>query len=265
MKHLKLLSLLAALMMGLTFTSCLDNDSDDVTTTYYAVCRFYQSTTGYYFITEDGFRIYPSSSSMTELISSAGTSAVSGLLNRLVMFVYNATAENLENMTSTQITDVSAFSIIEMQDDFEIVEYEGAENDSIDNAPIISLTYNSYTPYFFDEEILVLPINYYIDTYSHYTTLCYYPYEEDDMGDGEVTLYLRHNTGRDTDVSTADATTYEYANSAYYYWYVYFRGFNISDIMLYEIPETIHIVYQQAQNLSLSSATETVYTLEYPY
>ena len=269
MKALKLLCLFAVALVSLSFAACSDDDDDSSsssTTTYYAICKFQSSTTkGYYFETQDGFIIYPASSSMSELVSTNGSTSLTNLLNKLVMLMYVYDSAGVSDGT-TSISDVEVYSIISMQDDLEIVEYDGADNDSIADAPIISLSQSSFTPYFFDDETLVLPINYYIDTYAHYNTLVYYPNEDEDLDDGEVTLYLRHSIGMDEGASTSSSTTYEYASSYYYYYFIYYRGFNISDIVtIYEWPTTFNIVYDKSSTLSLSNASSTTYSIEYPY
>ena len=268
MKSLKLFCIFAVGLIALSIASCDDIEdsiSSSNTTTFYAVCKFKYSLGTYYFETQDGFLIYPSSSSISDLSSSSSSTTLSDLIGDVVMLVY---AVELDSDTdySTSISDVTVYSIISMQDDFELVEYEGADNDSIENAPIISLSESSAVPYFFDEETLVLPINHYIESYTHYTTLVYYPNDDEDLTDGVVTLYLRHNTGSDSSsVTSSSSTTFDYADSSYYYWYLYFNAFDISPVFDYESPTTINVVYQQSTSLSLSAAVETTYSIDYSY
>ncbi|MDO4164192.1 MAG: hypothetical protein Q4D56_07370 [Bacteroides sp.] len=239
-------------------TSCNTSD-DDTTATLGAVCKFYQTTGGYYFRTTDGVMIYPTTSSLTSLTSSSGSTTLQSLLGHVVQFWFTYDTSTVETGATTY-ENVTAYGIIDMDNPVEYVASEGAVNDSVANAPIIALEYGSNKPYAFDSETIVLPINHYVANNYHNFTLVCYPDEQ--MDDNTLTLHLRHNTAGDN----ATASSY----TAYQWWSqgvaisVYYHAFDLGDVINTTgiTPTTVNIVCQESENtVDLSSATETTYSI----
>ena len=261
MKALRTLSLVLAIALtGLTASSCMDDDDNTYSGVYYSIGKLYLSS-GYYFLkTADGVTIYPTTSSMSSLTSSSSSATVSSMVGHIVLFCYYA---ELSTTTTTVVEDVTAYAIVDMQDETVVVEYEGAADDVDEDAPIISIYEDDAYPYFFDETTIILPINYYIDATVHENTLVYYC---DETEGSTITLHLRHSVGDDTDVSTSAYTTYYWATYSVAYYYAYFRAFDLSDVFSDAgTPSTILIKYEQSSSVDLEKATEKTYTLTYPY
>lgn len=260
MKALRFLSLTLALVTGLTFTSCMSDDDDSTYSgVYYTICKLKQSMGYYYLVTSSGVIIYPTTSSMSTLESSADDGVVSSMVGHVVLFCYYA---ELDGTETTSIDDVTAYAIIDMQDELVEVEYEGADNDVEENAPIVSLYRDNITPYFFDSSTIILPVEYYLDSTVHNLTLVYYP---DETEGSTITLHLRHDLGDDTDVNTGDNTTYYWANYSVLYTYTYYRAFDLSDVLDDVTPSIIKIAYKQSTGLDLDKATELEYNVTYTY
>lgn len=261
MKPLRTLSLVLAIALaGLTASSCMDDSDDSYSGVYYSIGKLYLYSGYYYLKTADGVYIYPTTSSMSSLTSSSSSSTVSNMVGHVVLFCYYA---ELTSGTTTALEDVTAYAIVDMQDETVVVEYEGAADDVDEDAPIISIYEDDAYPYFFDETTIILPINYYIDATVHENTLVYYC---DETEGSTITLHLRHSVGDDTDVSTSAYTTYYWATYSVAYYYAYFRAFDLSDVFSDAgTPSTILIKYEQSSSVDLEKATEKTYTLTYPY
>lgn len=262
MKTFKFLMVALTLMMGMAFSSCLNSDDDDDNTLYTTALVKVCYSGGYYFKMADGSTITPSSSSL-----SAFSSSLSSIRGHVVCVYFSYTSAYVSG-DGSDISNVTVNSIMDLTDAVEVVYEEGAANDSIEDAPILSLGNSNYTPTVFDEETFVLPLDYYAYTDYHSFTLVYY-YDENNTSSDTIDLYLRHNTQGDNDKYTG-SSTYEtyYSYGAYYleYWKLYLHGFNLDDIfgVLDSEPTSVRIHYKQNSSsidLDDSNTTEKTYTL----
>ena len=197
-QHFKLLTLAVALVAGLTtMTSCLNGDDDP---TQYAspVVKVYTTYLGMgvYFESIDGVRIEPTEASYNASLSQGmNWNNYNGQIVQL-QYSYNPESPDVE-ITDDGISGVTLIGFYPMNSPVEVVQSEGAANDSIGNMPIISIGKNDYNgssveAQYWDEHNLLVPINYYLGNYQHTFTLEYRPYESA-LSDGTLRLYLEHN------------------------------------------------------------------------
>lgn len=202
MKQLKFLMVALTLLMGISFTSCLNSDSDPYN--YGGGMVKVQNYMGLYsFKGENGVTITPTSASISAL--EANGFKMSEMSDKVAQIYYrwDPTQVNIP-ADEKDIKGVELYSIESLDNTVAIVEQKGvATNDSIsksNNAAIISLGYDAggikYAPkFFYDDYTLLLPINYYITNKRHFLTLVYYPNEDNGT---TLRLYLGHNSNGDS-------------------------------------------------------------------
>lgn len=203
-----LIAMALTLMMGVTFTSCLDSEDNGVRSGV-AIARVSSSLGLTFFQTADGHTITPSPESVSAL--EANGVNMGNLIGEIVYVMYTWDSTQLTVEEGTDIAGVDLYALASMDSPVEIVSEKGAPNDSTANMPVIDLGVTSTsTPnneaqaQFFDANTLLLPINYYINNYLHYFTLVYYP--NDDVNADMPTLYLRHKNWNDKSVTPGSPT-----------------------------------------------------------
>ena len=185
MKQLKFLVVALTLLMGISFTSCLNSDSDPYN--YGGGMVKVQNYMGVYsFKGENGVTITPTSASISAL--EANGFKMSDMSDKVAQIYYRWDPTQVDIPADEKdVKGVELYSIESLDNTVEIVEQKGvAANDSIsksNNAAIISLGYDAggikYAPkFFYDDHTLLLPINYYITNKRHFLTLVYYPNED---------------------------------------------------------------------------------------
>ena len=184
MKQLKFLMVALTLLMGISFTSCLNSDNDYAPT----VGGFVKVGGGMFgttFTMLDGATtISPTAASLTQAESNMGFK-YSNTNIAYVIGTYDETL-NPDPINNKEYKSVSLTYAVSLDDKVLITE-RGASNDSVNKAPIIDIdnsekvSYNKelFKPWFFyDKTTLVLPINYYLYKAGvHKFTLVYYPSE----------------------------------------------------------------------------------------
>ena len=267
MAKFKIWMVALTLIMGVSFTSCMNSDND--TTRYGGTLAKVYSMYGvnYYFKTADGLTITPTSGSVAEI--EARGFKFSEVEGEVVQIAYQWDSSVLEIPdNATEVSGVTLTGILSIDSPVEIVDNPGASNDSISDTPIISLkkeasSIYTYEPYYFDRTTLILPINYYLQTKPHSFTLVYYPNEE--ITDGIIKLYLRHKKSGDN-MTPGSPTSWDYAvnGSSYLYW----RSFNLQNI-LYSASSSLDKVIVVAEenpssvDLKDTSTKTNEYTVEY--
>lgn len=270
MKHLKLMMVALAMMMGLTMTSCFDEEEDSATTiTSVAKLR---STFPCEFVTEDGFVIVPTSSSVSKFESNNSIS-LSTYLNNVCYIIYTLPAGEEIKEGDKGVEDVSLEGLATLNSKVERVSEKGAVNDSINKAAIIALGKEGnefLKPAMFDASTIFLCIDYFLLNKGHDFTLVDYVGEQPEDEEGVLTLYLRHNNNDDSMQNTT-STAYYWANNGYV-WFFY-HAFDITaSLMDYQMknvgkkPEAIKIVtYENALSPSLEQAKEFSHYIDYEY
>lgn len=267
MAKFKIWMVALTLIMGVSFTSCMNSDND--TTRYGGTLAKVYSMYGmnYYFKTADGLTITPTATSVAEL--EARGFKFSEVEGQVVQISYQWDSSVLEIPdNATKIEGVTLTGIISLDSQVEVVDEPGAANDSISDTPIISLKKEAssnftYEPYYFDTNTLMLPINYYIQTKPHSFTLVYYPNEE--MSDGIIKLYLRHKKSGDN-MTTSSPTSWDYALNGSTY--LYYRSFNLQKIAYStsgSLDKVIIVAEENANSVELddNNTKTNEYTVEY--
>lgn len=264
-QRFKLLTLALALVAGMTMTSCLNSESDP---TVYAspVVKVYTSYMGMgvYFETIDGKRIEPTEESYNASISKGIN--WNSLIGKVIQLQYSYNSESLDvEITDNGISGVTLIGYYDMNSAVEVVETEGAPNDSISNMPIISIGEENYNgtsvkAQYWDERTLFVPINYYISSSEHNFTLEYRPYENGLANDGTLRLYLEHDKEKDN--PSQQTTSWDYA--LYGNSFLYYRAFNLSKIENYlqmqglAMPTSVTIVTREDDySMELKDETST--------
>lgn len=272
MKQLKFLMVALTLLMGISFTSCLNSDSDPYN--YGGGMVKVQNYMGLYsFKGENGVTITPTSASISAL--EANGFKMSEMSDKVAQICYrwDPTQVNIP-ADEKDIKGVELYSIESLDNTVAIVEQKGvATNDSIsksNNAAIISLGYDAggikYAPkFFYDDYTLLLPINYYITNKRHFLTLVYYPNEDNGT---TLRLYLGHNSNGD---STSNSSIF-YTLTGYYGLGLFYKVYDLRKVFerykretsTFENPTTIEIVTKvNSYSLKLDDpqTEEKVYTV----
>lgn len=267
MAKFKIWMVALTLIMGVSFTSCMNSDND--TTIYRGALAKVYSMYGmsYYFKTAEGITITPTATSVAEL--EARGFKFSEVEGQVVQIAYQWDSSVLEIPdNATKIEGVALTGIISLDSQVEVVDEPGAANDSISDTPIISLKKEvsstfAYEPYYFDTNTLMLPINYYIQTKPHSFTLVYYPNEE--TTDGTIKLYLRHKKSGDN-MNAGSPTSFDYAYNGSTY--LYYRSFNLQKIAYStngSLDKVIIVAEENANSVELDddNTKTNEYTVKY--
>ena len=284
--------------MGVSFTSCLDSDSDPYS--YDGGIAKMQSSfmSGtYYFKMADGRLVYPTEASINSVKSLMASGAFEKLDNKIVNVAWRWDESLLQIADDAQdIQGVELYGIESLDNPVGIVAAQniGKENlDSIKNpAPIIGLETEignyKYFPYFLkdDNSAVVLPINYFINSKFHYLSLIYYnpstasadmtdvPEEikktDEDAKNGILRLYLRHNHNGDygvnEDLVVANGqTSYELASYGVYGIGNFYKGYDLTNVFslfryYYSVePQEVKIVaITNEHNVDMSDTRQKV-------
>ena len=276
MKQLKFLMVALTLLMGISFTSCLNSDSDPYN--YGGGMVKVQNYMGLYsFKGENGVTITPTSASISAL--EANGFKMSEMSDKVAQIYYrwDPTQVNIP-ADEKDIKGVELYSIESLDNTVAIVEQKGvATNDSIsksNNAAIISLGYDAggikYAPkFFYDDYTLLLPRNYYITNKRHCLTLVYYPNEDNGT---TLRLYLGHNSNGDSTSNSSTSYTLTANTGGYYGLGLFYKVYDLRKVFerykretsTFENPTTIEIVTKvNSYSLKLDDpqTEEKVYTV----
>lgn len=276
MKQLKFLVVALTLLMGISFTSCLNSDSDPYN--YGGGMVKVQNYRGVYsFKGENGVTITPTSASISAL--EANGFKMSDMSDKVAQIYYRWDPTQVDIPADEKdVKEVELYSIESLDNTVEIVEQKGvAANDSIsksNNAAIISLGYDAggikYAPkFFYDDHTLLLPINYYITNKRHFLTLVYYPNEDNGT---TLRLYLGHNSNGDSTSTNSTSYTLTANTGGYYGLGLFYKVYDLRKVFerykrptsTSENPTTIEIVTKvNSYSLKLddSQTKEEVYTV----
>lgn len=236
-----------ALLMGTSLTSCLNSDTEYTpqlagivkTTMYGTSFTLYDGKT----------TITPTSASLSSVESNMGFKAA----NSNISFIMGTYDETLNPEGTTDFASVNMTYGITLDAKVEMVGTRGADNDSVNAAPIISFENsqqtsgaNFHSPWFFyDKTSLILPINYYFSKPIHKFTLVYYTNESNA---DECKLYLRQYIGDDK------GNQYQSYSMSGGFPNLYFFAFDLSSVFYNhrnlhgENPSEITIEYLQNEN-----------------
>lgn len=202
MKQFKFMTLALTLLLGVSFTSCLDSDSESVydgggyvRVGMYGLC--FEDLSGNYY--------YPTSTSLAQMTSNGFNMSSSDLCYILYKFVESSSSSSTRAGASYTI-ELKAAQSIDSYDAYSVSSEEGLENYR-ETAPIVSVTpYDSYygttsSPMLYGKEMVILPVQWKMTNSSdmlaqHTFNLLYLP-DENEATNGTMTLYLRHDRGSD--------------------------------------------------------------------
>lgn len=236
MKQLKFLTMALLMVVGLTtLTSCFDSDGDS-TERGVAIARVTSSMGLISFRTSTGTMISPTQASLTEM--EANGTRFSEMQGDILYIMYEWDSEVQQVADDAkEISGVDLIAWASMESPVEIVESEGAVNDSVANASVIALGSTSESGVtqtgeaqttFFDANTLLLPINYYYDyngRMTHSFTLVYYPNDEETRN--VPTFYLRHNQYKENPTpGSTNNSNYLALYGGYLFYYV--RAFDMT-------------------------------------
>lgn len=233
---------LTALVSVFTLTSCFDSDDDGTRQVggFVKVNNYFGTT----LTNVTGFKYTPTPTSLATVESNGFKPEQTNIA--YFLGTYNENEQNITEETTN--LDVNLMVAVSLDATVEVVLSEGASNDSVNYAPIISLDnaalmQNSkiYKPWFFNNNTLILPIRYFMSKPNHYFTLCYYP-EENKSGDTTLKLYLKHNNHEDKSIGYTSLDSYiNYHFFAFDLTRVY-SHYRMTIGGASELPETIEIV-----------------------
>lgn len=206
MKQLKFLMVAFTLLMGVSFTSCLNDDAGE---SMYDGIGYVRTVMGSYFIDLYGNTYHPTMASVTEMEAQGFKMSGTDLAQIAFKYVEDTPATKAEGGTFTpqdyRIKLVSAIAV-----DSYSTRYASSVEDMEaipETAPIVTLepTDNygqTYKPWMYDAEMLVLPISWKMENkeemLKQHTMELVYINDESNESSTELVFYLRHNKGTDT-------------------------------------------------------------------
>lgn len=255
MKQLKFLMVAFTLLMGVSLTSCM-NDNSNYTPTVAGFAKVNSIYGSASFKLLDGTTVTPTYSSLAALSTTFKPE------NTNMAYIQGTYDESIQTSSETNkvIKDVNLSYGVSL-DDKVIITEKGAENDSVNKAPIITMDLSSqygvlYKPWFFDKNTLMLPINYYLSNDGHAFSLVYYPADDNST----LKLYLRHYN-HNKDIATGNKSVELSGNRPY----LYFFAYDLSEVfnMNEGIPAKIEVeVEENSYDASLEKAETKVYTID---
>ena len=205
MKQLKFLMIAFTLLMGVSFTSCLNDDNGE---SAYDGMGYVRTVMGTYFSDPDGNTYYPTSASVAEMEAQGFNMSGADLAYIAFKYVEDAPATKSGANTTPKtyhIKLVSAVAIDSYQTE-RATSIENMESMVPENAPIVTLEPTdgygqNYKPWMYGTEMLVLPISWKMENKEemlkqHTLRLVYI--ESDETESSELVFYLRHDKGTDT-------------------------------------------------------------------
>ncbi len=224
MKQLKFLMIVFTLMMGVSFTSCLD-DNGGGNSTYdafgYMRTRTYMGT--YYFYDLVGNTYYPTSTSLEEMKKNGFEMSSSTDLVFVYFKYVNTTSTDTKATGSTQTPqsytiDLVGIASIDSYDAQTVNTVEEMEDMVTENAPVVTLeptdSYGSYKSGLYGDEMLIIPVAWKMEdkkeSLLQHTMNLVYVADEVSESSKELVFYLRHDRGTDEKVEVAT-----YRNKAY--------------------------------------------------
>lgn len=209
MKQLKFLMVAFTLLMGVSFTSCLNDDAGE---SMYDGIGYVRTVMGSYFVDLYGNTYHPTMASVTEMEAQGFKMSGTDLAQIAFKYVEDTPATKAEGGTFTpqdyRIKLVSAIAV----DSYSTKHVSSVENMEAEampeTAPIVTLeptdnygqTYNK--PWMYGAEMLVLPISWKMENkeemLKQHTMELVYIEDESNESSTELVFYLRHNKGTDT-------------------------------------------------------------------
>lgn len=213
MKQLKFLMVAFTLLMGVSFTSCLNDDAGE---SMYDGIGYVRTVMGSYFVDLYGNTYHPTMASVTEMEAQGFKMSGTDLAQIAFKYVEDTPATKAEGSTFTpQDYRIKLVSAIAVDSDSTSTKHvssvENMEMEAIpETAPIVTLepTDNygqTYKPWMYGAEMLVLPISWKMENKEemlkqHTMELVYINVNkcESNESSTELVFYLRHNKGTDT-------------------------------------------------------------------
>lgn len=210
MKQLKFLMVALTLLMGISFTSCLNSDSNsDNTQGHFARVKQGDMTTGYtpYFEDFVGNKLLPTTASLTQIEANGdfkmSSSNFAFITYKLVETEGTTKSESEVTPSSYDITLLTAVAC-DGPTPIMVESDEAMENTVVENAPIFTLIYNtgySYSPFLYDKETLFLPIYYKmenkVEQVKQHKLNLVCNFEGITSESTEIVFYVRHDRGTD--------------------------------------------------------------------
>lgn len=206
MKQLKFLMMALTLLMGVSFTSCLDSGDSESTEYGYFRTQSYMGTC--FFVDLAGNRYYPTAESLAAMTSNGFKAESADLVILYFKWADEQSANGGSSSTATDhnivlvsVTSIDSYRARSLSSEADLENFE--------NAPIVTLNpmTNSYyggssmlEPMLYGSQMVILPISWKmenkLETLAQHTfTLAYV--EEAQQDDSELVLYLCHDKGTD--------------------------------------------------------------------
>ena len=208
MKQLKFLMVALTLLMGVSFTSCLDSGNGENAYDGYGYFRTQSYMGTCFFVDLDGNRFYPTPESLSAMTSNGFKAESADLVIVYFKWVDEQSGNGGSSSTATDhnivlvsVTSIDSYRAISLPSEV------GLEN--FENAPIVTLNpttnsnfggNNMLQPFLYGPQMVVLPISWKmehkVETLAQHTfTLAYV--EEAQQDGSELVLYLCHDKGTD--------------------------------------------------------------------
>lgn len=210
MKHLKFLMVALTLLMGISFTSCLDSGNSESAYDGYGYVRTVNYMGLSYFVDLQGNKYYPTQESLAAMKTNGFEIDNADLVVIYYKDVEQDAAAGGASATEKYISLV-AVDPIDSYRALSVNTVGDMESRAPETAPIVTLeprdNYgNTYSPLLYGSEMIVLFVNWRMENKNetlkqHTFNLVYV--EEAQKDSNELVLYFRHDKGSDTKTEVA--------------------------------------------------------------
>lgn len=222
MKQIKFLMMALTLLMGVTFTSCLDSGDSESTFDWagYVYVRSYMG--GVYFKDQAGNTLYPTSASLAQVEANGFKVSDSKFALIYVKHVdkEGTTPKDATNPSTPQKFDVALVGFQEIEYNQTVIANDKNEMDqrAPETAPVITLSVNDgfsvVNPMYYDDQVLLMPISWGLtndkDKFKQHKLYLACRIDEIKPADTDLTFYVRHDRGEDKEQQTYYAAMYAY-------------------------------------------------------
>lgn len=225
MKQLKFLMVALTLLMGISFTSCL-NSSESESAYDWGGFVLVKSTMGFtYFEDAAGNTMYPTTASVSQVEANGGIKISDSRLAFIYIKLVETEADKAKDANTGTTTpkkyDVNLLSFLPCNYNTPLVAATNLDMTAMapETAPVISLAlsdgYIQWKPFLFNLDMVILPIAWRLEKnesaiVNKHKLVLACSMEEVESGDKELVFYLRHDKGDDDKTTIAYSSFYGY-------------------------------------------------------
>lgn len=215
MKQLKFLMVALTLLMGISFTSCMDSNNSESPYDWGGFVLVKSAVGMTYFEDMGGNILYPTISSISQIEANSSVK----ISDSRFAFIYVKRMETDGATTKAERYDVSLVSFSPCEFDYALTAETKEDMETIapETAPVITLAmsdgYRQYQPFLFNSDIVVLPMAWRLEkseTIKEHKLALACVIDDIKAADSNLVFYLSHDKGSDDKTENYFSSFYGY-------------------------------------------------------